>query len=358
MNRATLEAIRGELQALVPQEPSPRLLQRILDSRAAGVRVALPRIRRSYTRWLVGALATAAVLALVLSTGGPVRPSTSPEGDYQDIARVLGFWPPYAMAQEAGPPPPPRYEPARPLHAGSVRAGTWIYQIGSAFDDGSAKYRGRLKVVVRSAEWDGRPAWVVSQQQLRVRDSNLDTTDWIRGAADTMYADLQTLRPIRYASVGTQFRLIHRFVWDTVYEALDIGGAHPRSWRVHAEIRGPVDAPLVLRWRWFDVALLLQALPLDREWLGSVYSVGLVGRDPGGAAIVPLDLRVEGGERIEVPAGTFDCWRIVAHDGRERVLTFWASKDRGWLIKEQERGPDWRAERALVSSTPPTPPAP
>lgn len=355
MNRATLETIRRELGERVPPQPPPGLLQRILDSRAAGVRVALPRLRRDYTRWLVGALATAAVSALVLNTAGPVRPATSPESDYQDIARVLGFWPPYAMAQETGPPPPPRYDPVRPLHARSARAGTWMYEIGSAFDDGAANYRGRLKVVVRSAEWDGRPAWLVSQQALRARDSNSDTTDWIRGAADTMYADVETLRPIRYASLGTEFRLIQRFVWDTVYEALDIGGAHPRSWRVHAEIPGPVYAPLVLRWRWLDVTLLLQALPLGQEWRGSVYSVGLVGKDPGGAAMVPLDLRVEGGERIEVPAGTFDCWKIVAHDGRERVLTLWASKDRGWLVKEEERGPDWRAERALVSATPPEP---
>ncbi|HYL22567.1 MAG TPA: hypothetical protein VEU74_12450, partial [Gemmatimonadales bacterium] len=337
----------------VPPEPPPGLLQRILESRAAGVRVALPRVGRDFRRWLVGALAAAAVLALVMNTRSANPPPASTENDYQDIARVLSLWPPDAMAQEAGRAPPPRYEPVRGLRVGNASGGTWIYQDSSAFDDGTAKYRGRLRVVVRTAEWDRQPAWLVSQQQLRVRDSNSGTTDWIRGAADTMYADLETLRPIRYATVGAQFRLIHRFVWDTVYEALDIGGAHPRSWRVHAEIPGPVDAPLVLRWRWFDVALLLQALPLGRGWRGSVYTVGLVGRDPARAAIVPLDLRVEGGERIEVPAGTFDCWKIVARDGREHVLTFWASKDRGWLVKEQQRGPDWRMERTLVSATPP-----
>lgn len=355
MNRPTLDAMRRELQGLVTPEPPPGLLQRILDSRAAGVRMALPRIGRDYPRWLLGALSAAAVLVLVVNTRGPGRPSTSLDRDYQDIPRVLGFWPPDAMAQEAGPPPPPRYQHVRDVRAVNVRGGTWIYQIGDAFDDGATRYRGRLRVVMRSAEWEGRPAWLVSQQQLTIRDSNSDKTGWIRSANDTMYADVENLRPIHYAMVGTRFRLIHRFAWDTVYEALDIGGAHPRSWRAHAEIPGPVDAPLVLRWRWLDVALLLQALPLGPGWRGSVYSVGLVGRDRDRAAIRPLDMRVERGQRIEVPAGTFDCWKIVMRDGRERVLTFWASKDHGWLVKEEERGPDWRVERALVSATPRAP---
>ncbi|HYL20872.1 MAG TPA: hypothetical protein VEU74_03850, partial [Gemmatimonadales bacterium] len=63
MNRVSLETIRRELHGLVPPEPPPGLLQRILESRAAGVRVALPRVGRDFRRWLVGALAAAAVLA-------------------------------------------------------------------------------------------------------------------------------------------------------------------------------------------------------------------------------------------------------------------------------------------------------
>jgi hypothetical protein len=355
VSKATVDEMLEKLRQLAAPEPPPGLLQRILDSRAAGVQVPLPRLGRDYTRWLVGALAAAAALALVVNTHGPDRSLTSPDDDDQDIARVLAIWPPYAMAQEAGPPPPPRYQLVRDLRAVNVRAGTWIYQIGHAFEGGASKYRERLRIVVRSAEWDRRPAWLVSQQELTITGSNSDTTAWIRMPVDTMYADVETLRPIHYAMVGMRFRLIHRFAWDTVYEALDIGGAHLRSWRVHAGIPGPVNAPLVLRWRWLDVTLLLQSLPLGRGWRGSVYSVGLVGRDPAKAAIVPLDMNVEGGERIEVPAGPFDCWKIVARDGRERVLTFWVSKDRGWLVKEEERGPDLFMERALVSATPPVP---
>jgi len=67
-------------------------------------------------------------------------------------------------------------------------------------------------------------------------------------AADSTYFETSTLRPIYAAQRGVKFRLVRRFTGDTVREALDMGGAHPRSWRSSAAIPGDRDAPLVLRW--------------------------------------------------------------------------------------------------------------
>jgi hypothetical protein len=181
--------------------------------------------------------------------------------------------------------------------------------------------------------------------------------DTNRSALDTAYFAPATLRPT-YTAVGSStFRLVRWFTGDTVRESLDIGGAHPRSHRVAAQIPGARDAPLVLRWAGLGLTLLLQALPLERGWRGSVYSVRLVGPDPGKAPFVPLDLRVVGSDRIEVPAGQFDCWKVDVPQGKETesVLTLWVSKDRGWLVKMELLGPEWRAESALVSATPPAP---
>ena len=55
-----------------------------------------------------------------------------------------------------------------------------------------------------------------------------------------------------------------------------------------------------------------------------------------------LDLRVIGKDRVTVPAGTFDCWRIEVQTPRwdiERSL-IWVSRDKGWLIKQERRGSD------------------
>src|SRR2546427_20505 len=140
-------------------------------------------------------------------------------------------------------------------------------------------------------------------------------------------------------------RLSHTLPW----------GAHPRSWRASAGIPGAPDAPLVLRWRRVDLTLLLQVLPLDRWWSGSVYSVGLVGPDPSKTGFAPVDLRVVGSGRIEVPAGRFECWKLEFRESPESMLTLWVSKDHGWLVKTEQRGWDWRAESALVSATRPAP---
>jgi hypothetical protein len=184
-----------------------------------------------------------------------------------------------------------------------------------------------------------------------VRDGSPD----IRTSLDTTYFELASVRPIYAAMGGVQFRLVRRFTRDSVREALDIGGAHPRSWRARASIPGAPDAPLVLRWARVDLTLLLQVLPLGRGWRGSVYSVRLAGPDPSKTGFAPIDLRVVGSGRIEVPAGRFDCWKLELRDGQESVLTLWVSKDRGWLVKTEPRASDWRTESDLVSATPRAP---
>jgi len=183
-----------------------------------------------------------------------------------------------------------------------------------------------------------------------VRDRSADT---LRTPPDSTYFAVSTLRPMYATQGGVKFRLVRRFTRDTIREALDMGGAHPRSWRSSAAIPGDRDAPLVLRWARVDLTLLLQVLPLDRWWRGSVYSVGIVGPDPSKTAFAPVDLRVVGSGRAEVPAGGFECWKVELRESPESMLTLWVSKDHGWLVKTEQRGWDWRAESALVSATPP-----
>jgi len=344
---------RDELRKIPAPEPSQDLLERILASRAAGVRVVLPGDRSATSRRAALLLtAAAAAVVLVMSRGGGDRRPVDPENGYQNNAAGLPFWPADAMAQEAGPPRRPRYEPVKSLRVARAQGGTWTYRTCTVFDDVLTNCRGRLTITVADARWEGHPAWLVSQQQKSMRDRSPDT---LRTPPDSTYFEASTLRPIYAAQGGVKFRLVRWFTRDSVREALDIGGAHPRSWRASAAIPGAQDAPLVLRWARLDLTLLLQTLPLDRGWRGSVYSVGLVGPDPNKTGFAPVDLRVVGSGRIEVPAGRFECWKVELRESTESMLTLWVSKDHGWLVKTEQRGWDWRAESALVSATPPAP---
>jgi hypothetical protein len=354
MNEATLEAIRRELRRLVPPEPPPGLLQRILDSRAAGVQVPLPRLGRDYTRWLVGALAAAATLALIINTRGREWSATSTQTDYADIAEALSFVPRAALAQQTGPPRTPRYDLVHHLDGARARPGTWTYDICTTTDDVLTKCGTRLTRTVREAQRAEQPAWVMIQRVAYVRGWS-STKDTIYVPPDTTYFARQALRPLSWSLTGDRIHVVRQFTADSAHEAVDVTGPHPRSWHSSAKLPGASDDPLVLRWARFDVALLLQALPLAAGWRGSVYSVGLIGPAPASSPFPVLDFRVVGSDRVNVPAGRFDCWKVEMQMGDETVMTLWASKDRGWLIKSTQGASDWRTESTLISATPRAP---
>ena len=354
MSRATLETLRRELQGLASSEAPPGLLQRILDSRAAGVRVALPRTERDHTRWIIAALAAAAVLALVINIRTGERSPAGAETDYGDIAAALSFLPRAAMAQQAGPARTPRYDLVHHLDGSRAHAGTWTYETCTTTDDVLTKCGSRLRITVHEGQRAEQPVWVMIQRVAFVRGWS-STNDTIYVPPDTTYFARQTLRPLSWSLTGDRIHVVRQFTPDSVHEAVDITGPHPRSWHSSAKLPGAADDPLVVRWARFDVPLLLQALPLARGWQGSVYSVGLIGRVPGASPFAPLDFRVVGSERINVPAGRFDCWRVEVQSGDETVMTLWTSKDRGWLIKTKQGEPDWRTESTLLSATPPAP---
>ena len=328
MSNVTLDSLRRRLRDLAPPDPPPGLLQRILDGRAAGVRVALPRAERNHARWIIAALAAAAVLALVINIRTGERSPAGAETDYGDIAAALSLLPRAAMAQQAGPPRNPRYDLVHDLDGSRAHAGTWTYETCTTTDDVLTQCGSRLTVIVRKAQRAEQPAWLMIQRLAFVRGWS-SAKDTIHVPPDTTYFARQTLRPIYWAMTGERIRTVRRLTPDSLREAVDITGPHPRSWRVSARLPGPADAPLVLRWARFDVALLLQVLPFARGWKGSVYSVGLIGPRLSPSPFPPLDLGVVGSERIDVPAGRFDCWKVEMRVNEQSAMLFWVSKDRG-----------------------------
>ena len=75
-------------------------------------------------------------------------------------------------------------------------------------------------------------------------------------------------------------------------------------------------------------------------------------------------VRVTGTERVTVPAGTFDCWRLEAREADDKAV-LWVSQDQGWLVMRRHTSSDgsgrfrteWVNETRLVAvdTTPPAP---
>src|SRR5260370_33061848 len=101
-------------------------------------------------------------------------------------------------------------------------------------DGGQPRCRGRFTLMIREAKWRDQPAWLVSRRQETVRTG----APTLLSSLDTAFFEPATLRPIYAAMGGTKFRLVRSFTGDTVREALDIRGAHPRSHRNAPPIPG------------------------------------------------------------------------------------------------------------------------
>jgi hypothetical protein len=94
----------------------------------------------------------------------------------------------------------------------------------------------------------------------------------------------------------------------------------------------------------------LAAVPLSAHWQGSVTLLGwaVIPKD----VLRPVELRVTGEERVRVPAGTFDCWRMtISHSGG--VIDYWVRKSDGIAVRLVERNAPGGGERVvtLVSET-------
>ncbi len=83
---------------------------------------------------------------------------------------------------------------------------------------------------------------------------------------------------------------------------------------------------------------LLQAAPLDSTWEANVR---VLGTDTTGKKAVNLRvaMKVTGEEKVTVPAGTFDTWRVTLGN-RLPQFTYWVSKRGGWVVKEGTVGAD------------------
>jgi hypothetical protein len=254
-------------------------------------------------------------------------------------------------AQEARiAPSRPKYAPIVDLNPSRVSGGTWTYEGRTTTDDIYTGTFGRRAITASATKLDGTAVWLVTTQRNPTPDM-----------ADSLFVSQATLRPVRYAlnSRSSRIYIEQRYSRDSVHETIDVTGRRERHLRGAAALPATGEVVVLMGPFATDLHLLAQALPLQRGWRGSAYALDLVSPSRGLPPLTPVDFRVVGRDRVTVPAGVFDCWKVevIQRDasGDFRSLV-WLSRDQQWVVKIEYRGGDFVTEQVLTAYKGPTPP--
>ena len=196
--------------------------------------------------------------------------------------------------------PPPR--PPGQFDVSALRPGTFVYET-SLERDASTTPLGTRMVSVSQSPIAGSPAWLLLETR---------TGDGVP-AADSLYTDLATLRPIHWSSTIGQAKLAAEFQGDTVYA----GASAPQGRR---SVIAPVPPLTIASTAMLETVLRL--LPLQAAWEDSTTTLSL---SLSGLVVYPTRLAVIGEDRVHVGAGDFDCWVVSVRTDVSRGL-FWVTK--------------------------------
>jgi len=317
------DAIRPELKSLPAPEPSKELLPRILASREAGARIILPDVpsEPSRTRFKVVGVGAAIAAAMLLSV---IPRERSHDGSSDDAWASPIFLGNAAFAQTTS--RAPLFPPISVTRAGMLRP--MSVQLARRYLDRNGKLtmEHRSDVSLSPAVVNNKPAWKITSLERDVFAKPISI-------AETLYvarSDLRMLSRAVHVSPYRRFERINiqqRFLGDSVSGRMTTDGPSIGAGRVIARKLDPEFGPYLSD---AFAPMFLMAAPLHRDWRGSASLLGwsVIPND----VFAPLSMRVEGEERIKVPAGTFDCWRVVMEIAGKRI-TFWARKSDGLGVR-------------------------
>jgi hypothetical protein len=205
----------------------------------------------------------------------------------------------------------------------------WTDSAGRVHEDG----RNVLRISPDTAA--GVAAWRIEDSWTGASGPRGERTE-----VETLFVARRDLRLLQravhvapYSGYG-QINIEQRFIGDSVRGQMTAeGGGRPRAERPIAQYLPPSFGPYVT-----DALgpLLLSTVRVGARWSGSVSLAGwaVLPRD----VFYPIEMRVAGEERITVPAGTFDCWRIsVALSGADRTYWIRKSDGRGVLVRDESQ---------------------
>lgn len=330
------EAIRPELQSLAVPAPRDDLMSRIISSRESGARVILPGVSSARSsashRWLIPSAIVAAVLLFLL----PFRWSPRPEAgrEASSVARIANEWLPgsVAFAQSDATAAYRRLPPMSLSKPGSLRPMRLEYL--RSWRDSTSKEIGRVTGVttVERATAAGVPSWLLVTTNQGNREG--------RGvlAIDSTVIARENLRLLRHTAIERPYsrydviRIDQRFRGDSILGQMHANGTGiSPAWRPIKRKLSNANGPYII-----DplAPVILGAVDLRAGWSGRASLVGWAVRDDD--VFMPIELHVDGAEKIKVPAGEFDCWRLTIRFGG-RSLTYWVRKSDGVGVRSVER---------------------
>jgi hypothetical protein len=191
---------------------------------------------------------------------------------------------------------------------------------------------GERVVTVRETTHAGSPAWAIVETRLVPAAVT----------SDSVVATRDQLAPLQWEGTAGGARLAAAVARDTLYGAISGAGLR-RSLLVGMP-------PGIM----LSAAMLETALPLLPLQLGASVPLSALVVDAQGARVVVGQLSIDREERVQVPAGSYDC--LVATLRLDRASkTLWVSRDGRGVIKTEERMPDVGdalLEQALISIGP------
>lgn len=326
----------------------PRVLAEVLADRAAGEHVILPTYDASAprrgTRALRLTLAAAGIVAVgVLATGRPnarrdAATSSPPDSlpTLLSVATSLGLLPSAAYGQEV-PPNDSRMPPITDIDASSLGPLTLSYEYTVTADSEPVQKPEHSVVSIARAEVNGAPAWRIANHSIDHKPDPIETT----------YVDRRSLRPLSRVAynVGfSRFTVAQRFVADSLLGTMRTTS---HGWPLARQLPATETSGPWLVGGGMPIALL-RSVRLHAQWRGkaAVVGWGAVRSD----LVYPVTLAVTGEERIRIPAGTFDCWRLTLSDTR-RGRTLWVRKSDQLpiLLRDTTRTPGQVREAVLIS---------
>jgi hypothetical protein len=193
---------------------------------------------------------------------------------------------------------------ARPyrLDGSLLRAGQSVYQ--TTIERSAAPVStGWRTVTLSETTYGTTPAWLLLETRVAAGPTSTDSL--ILARAD--------LRPLHWGSMLGEARVGLEFSGDSVFGAVSA----PQGRRSLAVATAP---GLIVNQAMLETAL--RTLALRTDWVDSTLSLSLT---MGGAITVPTTLVVSAEEEIRVPAGTYECWVVVASAAEARA-TYWVAK--------------------------------
>lgn len=365
-------ALVRDLHALPTPEPSDALHRRIAESRASGLRVLVPDspsadTRTRARRWpwvLLAGCAAGLLVYLTLPSGDQVvrgrrdstaaalggAPEASTSGtrasaNASQVSDLFSPWPRVAYAQPAPGSRPAAYAPMSGLEPQRVQLGQRSYVRLSASAYHETLPHEAFTLLVDTVRLGSTRAFRLVTSRLAPHPIDRSVRVPL---VDTLWLNATTMRPMkRFYAAGAL--LIHQEFTDSSF--VEVDSINPavipdslRKSRVPFRMR---TTKVFGRQRPFIISesmmlVVLQALPLNRSWTGSI---GVLDGDSRMFAIGKPDfrnLRVDGVDTLQTFSGRFPVWRLTVENG---------ATDETWLVS-QSSGEVLRTNGPYVSEYP------